>query len=79
MSEIQAKSLYNPQYLDWNISQKHFDKYEKDQLLVKSIFLTLQGEGPFTGRQAVFVRLAGCNRGWKIENAMWFLWYRFSG
>lgn len=67
MSEIQAKSLYNPQYLDSNISQKHFDKYEKDQLLVKSIFLTLQGEGPFTGRQAVFVRLAGCNRGSKLK------------
>jgi organic radical activating enzyme len=32
-----------------------------DQLEVHSIFRTIQGEGPFTGRPAIFIRLAGCN------------------
>lgn len=30
-------------------------------LQVHSVFHTIQGEGPFTGRPAVFIRLAGCN------------------
>lgn len=32
-----------------------------DKLLVTSYFLTIQGEGPYTGLPAVFVRLAKCN------------------
>lgn len=32
-----------------------------DILDVHSIFYTIQGEGPFSGEPAVFIRLAGCN------------------
>lgn len=31
------------------------------ELEVHSIFRTIQGEGPFTGFPAIFIRLAGCN------------------
>lgn len=31
------------------------------KLAVKAIFATLQGEGPYAGRPAIFVRLGGCN------------------
>lgn len=31
------------------------------ELAVHSIFRTIQGEGPFVGRPAIFIRLAGCN------------------
>ena len=34
---------------------------EDGSLAVNSIFYTIQGEGPFAGKPAVFVRLAGCN------------------
>lgn len=40
--------------------EKH--TYDENGVLdVHSIFLTIQGEGPFTGRRAIFIRLAGCN------------------
>lgn len=34
---------------------------EAGDLRVNSIFYTLQGEGPYSGRPAIFIRLAGCN------------------
>jgi 7-carboxy-7-deazaguanine synthase len=57
--------MYEVQYSDTNVSPKYYSKFAENTLLVKSIFLTIQGEGPFVGHQAVFVRLAGCNRGQK--------------
>lgn len=41
------------------VGQKYFTN--ESRLLVTSVFLTLQGEGPFAGRPALFVRLAKCN------------------
>lgn len=50
----------------------HADKnvgpfHEGDTLLVYEYFLTVQGEEPFTGTPAVFLRLGGCNRGSKRD------------
>lgn len=36
-------------------------KADGNTLAVNSIFYTIQGEGPFAGNPAVFIRLAGCN------------------
>jgi organic radical activating enzyme len=41
--------------------QKARKQENNDYLEVKEVFRTIQGEGPFTGQPAVFVRLAGCN------------------
>lgn len=40
---------------------EHRTKDDGDRLSVHSIFRTIQGEGPFSGRRALFIRLAGCN------------------
>lgn len=43
------------------VGKKYFKDAPKDSLLVTSRFYTLQGEGPFRGHPAYFVRLAKCN------------------
>lgn len=40
---------------------RHYDDGDGQQLWVQEVFYTLQGEGPFCGYPAVFVRLGGCN------------------
>ncbi len=39
--------------------RREFD--DGSSLSVHSLFYTLQGEGPYSGHPAVFIRLAGCN------------------
>lgn len=44
------------------VGRKFFANHANhDNLMVTSVFLTLQGEGPLMGRPAVFVRLSKCN------------------
>ena len=43
------------------IGSKYFDAAPERSMKVTSIFFTIQGEGPFTGRPAMFIRLAHCN------------------
>lgn len=40
---------------------EHTDRTTGEKLDVHGIFHTLQGEGPFCGRSALFIRFAGCN------------------
>lgn len=50
---------------------KRGDYKNKDTLRVTSSFRTIQGEGPFAGYPAVFLRLAGCNFGDKVDHCSW--------
>jgi len=52
------------------------DLSSPNQLWVQEVFPTIQGEGPFAGLPAIFVRLAGCNlRCWwcdtDFESSTW--------
>lgn len=44
-----------------NQAAERMVRFNGDELDVHSIFPTIQGEGPFAGRPAIFIRLAGCN------------------
>lgn len=43
------------------VGKKYFKDAPADSLFVTSMFFTLQGEGPFSGLPALFIRLAKCN------------------
>lgn len=43
------------------IGKKYFKDAPVDSLFVTSMFFTLQGEGPYAGQPALFIRLAKCN------------------
>lgn len=43
------------------IGKKYFKDAPTDSLFVTSMFFTLQGEGPYAGQPALFIRLAKCN------------------
>lgn len=52
-----------PVNVDVNLAPKFFKGAK--EVYVTSMFYTIQGEGPFAGVPAVFLRLAGCNFGGK--------------
>lgn len=43
------------------VGKKFFNNAPPDSLFVTSMFFTLQGEGPYAGMPAMFIRLAKCN------------------
>ena len=43
------------------VGKKYFADAPADSLFVTSMFFTLQGEGPYAGMPALFIRLAKCN------------------
>lgn len=56
------------QYVDRNVGPADYNYYlGEHELLVTKVFYTIQSEGPLTGTPAIFIRLAGCNKGDKIS------------
>ena len=50
---------------------KRGDFKDKETLRVTSFFRTIQGEGPYAGYPAIFLRLSGCNFGDKEDHCSW--------
>lgn len=64
------------QHEDPNVGPADYKRFI-NKLLVTDIFSTFQGEGPSAGWPAIFVRLAGCNRGEKSHMGCQFCDTRF--
>lgn len=62
-----GKPVYPIINADVNASKRDYDNLQDGQLLLFSTFYTIQGEGPYGGRPALFVRLSGCNIGLKQD------------
>lgn len=58
------------QNADRNVSARDYADLG-NKILITSVFSTIQGEGPFAGYPAMFVRLAGCNYGSKQDMCSW--------
>lgn len=43
------------------VGRSYFNGHPSESLIVTSMFYTLQGEGPYRGKPAFFIRLAKCN------------------
>lgn len=56
------------QNVDRVVRRKDYEHLTDNKLVVTSVFRTLQGEGPYAGHPAVFLRLAGCNFGDKDDH-----------
>ena len=52
-----------------NIIRKKY--INPNKLQVHNIFYTIQGEGPFAGRPAIFIRLTGCNQRCYFCDTVW--------
>ena len=60
---VYADTAMNPGRIAERIESELEGKPTEPMLLVREMFDSWQGEAPFTGRQAFFLRLGGCNRG----------------